>query len=324
MHRSGTSLLARTLSLMGADLPANLAGPNYANEAGYWESLDINSIHEEIFKLLSLAWYEFGTSPESWHKSAAAGTFRQRMLQILHRDFSTSRLFLLKDPRMSRLVPFWIDVLKEFGARPAFIIALRNPLEVADSLERLYPLLPQRALLLWLRYMLDAEQFTRGLPRCFVSYDDLLSGWPAAVTRIGRLTGIHWPRTTAEAAPEIEAVVSDRYRHYRVDVSALESDPSVIWWIKSLYAALRAASRDAATDIGPLCDQIRTLFEEADLMYGPLLAERQGIAAEAAQLRKELAAAKATAESSQRAAAELHRLLQSRQTELEQFQSKRA
>jgi hypothetical protein len=323
MHRSGTSLLARMLSLMGADLPANLAGPNHANETGYWESLDINAIHEEIFNSLSLSWYELAKFPDSWHKSTAAAAFRQKMLQLLHRDFPASRLFLIKDPRMSRFVPFWIDVLKEFGARPVFVIAVRNPLEVTDSLGRLYPLLPQQAMLLWLRYMLDAEQHTRGLTRCFISYDDLLSDWSAAVNRISHRTGIQWPRTTAEAKREVEAVSSDRYRHYRAASSALESNASVVSWIKDFYAALSAVSRDATTDIGPLCDQIRKLFEDANLMYGPLLAERQGSAEEAAQLRKELAAVKATAESSQRAAAELHRQLQSRQNELEQFQSKR-
>ena len=49
MHRSGTSALTRVLSLLGADLPENLAPalPDN-NETGFWESVDLMKLHDKM------------------------------------------------------------------------------------------------------------------------------------------------------------------------------------------------------------------------------------------------------------------------------------
>ena len=70
------------------------------------------------------------------------------MVRILRSDFGDSRLFVLKDPRMCRLVPFWRSVLNEFGAARCFIIPVRHPLEVAASLKARHGFLTAKALLL--------------------------------------------------------------------------------------------------------------------------------------------------------------------------------
>jgi hypothetical protein len=58
------------------------------------------------------------------------------LVEFLEREFSTTRLFVIKDPRMCRFVPLWLDATREFGAEPKAIIPVRNPIEVAASLLR--------------------------------------------------------------------------------------------------------------------------------------------------------------------------------------------
>ena len=272
MHRSGTSLLTRILSLLGADLPSNLAPPNPGNEAGYWESLTLNALHEEIFNALSLSWDSLAPIPDRWFTTSHAAAHQQKIANFLQTEFPTSPLFVLKDPRMSRLLPLWTKPLADANIRPICLLTLRNPLEVAASLERLYPILPQHAHLLWLRYTLDAERHSRSLPRCVISYDDLLSDWPAPITRLAELTGLQFPRPLTDAAPQIQSALAPRIRHFRITPALLEADPSIIWWVKSLYAAHQTAARTpASADLPTLSDQLHKLATDAHLAYGPLL-----------------------------------------------------
>ena len=52
MHRSGTSALTRVLNLLGAALANRLVRAASDNEPGFWESLDLNEIHEEALAAL--------------------------------------------------------------------------------------------------------------------------------------------------------------------------------------------------------------------------------------------------------------------------------
>src|SRR4029077_1974458 len=85
--------------------------------------------------------------------------------EIFEAEFANATLLILKDPRICRFVPFWLDVLKEMKVAPRIVIPLRSPLEVAHSLKKRNALSLTKGLLLWLRHVLDAEAQTR---RCAV------------------------------------------------------------------------------------------------------------------------------------------------------------
>ena len=121
MHRSGTSALTRILSLLGADLPSTLLEPGDDNPTGFWESLKLMQIHDEILQSLGLTWHAIDVVDPNWHATQAGQTFRKRLLEYLRTDFADSSLFVLKDPRMCRLVPLWRQTLADFGARTKFI-----------------------------------------------------------------------------------------------------------------------------------------------------------------------------------------------------------
>ncbi len=273
MHRSGTSAYTRIFGLLGADLPKNLLPPSPTNEAGYWESRELMEIHEQVLSSGGSNWHDWRAFNPDWFNSPASGPFRQRILDVLRRDFASSPLFAIKDPRICRLWPLWRDVLTEFGAKPLIIMPVRNPLEVAASLKRRNGINPAKSHLLWLRHVLEAESATRGIPRAIASYDSLVEDWQDVVTRLTRQLGLSWPRRGAMVDIEIEQYLSTEFKHHHVTPEQLAGKPEVVDWVKEAHAALMHMAEDAEnpTDMARL-DRIRVPFDKASAAFGVALA----------------------------------------------------
>src|SRR5262249_15628657 len=136
-----------------------------------------------------------GSSWDAWTRLDASRTapFADELMRIITTEFGSAPMFVVKDPRMCRLVPFWVNTLNAAGITPAAILVARDPVEVLRSLAARDVLVPEFSLLVWLRHMIDAEFDTRGILRTLVSYSELLSDWPAVAERISRDLGLGWP-----------------------------------------------------------------------------------------------------------------------------------
>lgn len=113
VHRSGTSALTRVLNLCGAALPKQIMPPAPDNETGFWEPAEIVAIHEELLVSAGSRWDDVLDFPQPWFTSDIAETFKCRIINILRENFSEAPLFVIKDPRMCRLVPIWLSVFKD-------------------------------------------------------------------------------------------------------------------------------------------------------------------------------------------------------------------
>ena len=174
MHRSGTSALAGVLNILGCDEPATLMVPNNSNEKGYFESDKLYQLHKMLLTSAATTWDDWLPIQSDWFNSLRAEEFREKAVKTMREEFGDSRLFVIKDPRICRFVPFLEHVLSDLSVQPRYIHTHRNPLEVEASLcER--DLMPSGlGLLIWLRHILDAEFNTRGRIRCFTSYKKLI------------------------------------------------------------------------------------------------------------------------------------------------------
>ena len=273
MHRSGTSIVTRVVNLLGAQLPTNLLPADEHNEQGYWEPKNIVEIHDELLASAGSSWHDVSPFPRSWYRSVEARQFRDRLVEAVRLEFGESPFFVLKDPRISKFVPFWLSVLESVNAQPLFIIVYRQPLEVAASLKSRDRMVPAHSLLLWLRYVLDAEYETRGCRRAFLSYEGLLRNWRTALSRVSDDLEIGWPQLTHEAAVQIEATLSDRYRHHSFSSDELTARPDILDWVKQTYEALELG--DGGAKAIRLLDQIRKQLDVADRAYSPILVEER-------------------------------------------------
>jgi hypothetical protein len=273
MHRSGTSALTRILNLVGAQLPSRLLEPGFDNVTGYWESADLTALHDRVLESAGTRWEDFATLPASWHASDVAESFRQEILAVLQRDFVTSPLFVIKDPRICRLVPLWTSVLERFGVESAFLIAFRNPIEVAESLKVRDGFHPATSLLMWLRHVIDAERGSRGARRVLVSYEALLEDWRAVVQRVGRELGLEWPRLSHETDAAAEAFLEREMRHQRSTLDEVRHRPEVLDWARALYEALVAAEAGSSSNLSEVVDRIGAQLDVADRAFGPVIAD---------------------------------------------------
>ena len=106
MHRSGTSTLARGLRVLGVALGKNLLPAHPCNPKGFFEDAGLYAFNKALLAQLGLTW----RSPEAPDTAAlrrlAAGPPGVTALGLLREKSAGQAILGLKDPRMSRLLPF--------------------------------------------------------------------------------------------------------------------------------------------------------------------------------------------------------------------------
>ena len=219
MHRSGTSVLAGTCSLLGAEMGGEMMAARQDNVMGFWEHDEIVRIHDELLDYLGFAWDDVRALPEKWWTYDVIRPQREALLAVLRRDFTGSKLACVKDPRLCRLLPLWQDMLQELGWEPCYLIATRNPAEIYASLKSRNGFTAEKSALLTLRYLLDAEAASRGGTRAFVDYAAILIGWRAALKPAWTRLGLDWPSDDARLDAEAARFIHKELRHHSADAA---------------------------------------------------------------------------------------------------------
>ncbi len=321
MHRSGTSALTRVLSLAGIALPRHQIPASDRNERGYFESQTIWRYHEQLLEEAGTSWHDPSPFPRDWFTTPAADDWVQRMAEAVRHEYGDAPAFVIKDPRLCRLLPFWLRVLEAVGAEPRCVLPLRHPREVAASLARSEGVSERHALLLWLDYLLSAERDSRGLPRSFVLFASLLEDWRAIVARVGAELGHPFPRLSRQAEAEVEAFLAPELRHQREgrgpEGAALHPWLDDAWhWCEDAGAGRGAPAESL--------DRLAAAWRDAEAAFGPALAavevaRRAAVAADRAQ-RESAAEQRAALEQAlaeeQAGRAELRARLEQRREEL--------
>lgn len=235
MHHSGTSALAGVLARVGCDLPETLVPPGVPAESGFFESNPVLELNRALLRSAGTDWNDWQPFPDRWMQSHHVADFKGRALATLEAEFGASLLFVMKDTQLGRLFPFWREALEAAGVSPVVVHVHRNPLEVAASLEAHRKLPRATGLLIWLRYMLDAEATTRDVPRSFTTYARLLESWQREVRKFETELDIVLPRQTVIVAREIERFLDPSLRHHASTPGAVMDNPQVAHWVRDLF-----------------------------------------------------------------------------------------
>ncbi len=272
MHRSGTSVLTRMLSLLGGELPTSLMPGDAYNEGGYWESQAIMDLNDAILHSAGSAWDEWDRFDPAWKRSPLAPALVERARVLIKREFRNSDFYILKDPRISRMLEFWAETIRESGADPRIVIAIRNPSDVGASIETRDGIDPTITRLIWLRHLLDAEFLSRDLPRSFVLYEDIFGDWQALARKIAADLDIVWPATSNSVNLQIDEAISTKLHHHRTPKERVAMDPALSPWIKSTFEILcRLAKGERQAQDFERLDRIRREFEESSANFTPAI-----------------------------------------------------
>ena len=265
--------MTRMLSLLGAALPNRLMAPiENNNESGFWEPQPVADLNDEILGALDSDWDDVFAFRPHQYLSNFDRFYAGRAVELLDQEFDGSEVIALKDPRISVLATFWDRALCEAGYKTHYIVMVRNPLEVAESLRARDGFPREKSFLLWSSYMIAVDRDTRHRPRTFISYDQLMSDWRAVRSRIEAEAGVPFRRDTAAAALEIDRYLDRRLRHHTSSSDELFARADVPEQVKSIYQIFASACKGEAIDSAVL-EAIETDFSKMDQLVGPLLAD---------------------------------------------------
>jgi hypothetical protein len=282
MHRSGTSALSGVACSLGASAPNNLLPANFANPNGYWESLPLVQAHSELLASADSSWDDWRQLDPRWYGSEDAPRFHRRIRDILESEYDEKPLFVVKDPRLCRFLPFFLSVLEEMAVTPVALLSLRDPLEVAFSLRRRDGFPISKSIALWLRHVLEAELHSRGMPRCTIGYENLLKDWRLEMGRAGGATGVAWPADPETSAASIEKFLVRDLHHERNESAGLQEHPDLQFLAAETHHLLLAASTARADrDLSREIDAVRAKFDAVSEFFGAILRAEQASVKEA-------------------------------------------
>jgi hypothetical protein len=175
MHRSGTSAVTRALIALGAHVGSNLVPPAIDNPRGFFECLDVVNLNNKLLSLIGLSFLSLGDiNPKSIAQEDLA-ILRDEANTLISRLLSVHDFIVVKDPRICRLLWFWIPLLEQSGVHLSCVVVVRNPLSVASSLAKRNNLTQEHVFLLWLQHLLLVVIGTAKIDRFFIKYDSLIS-----------------------------------------------------------------------------------------------------------------------------------------------------
>jgi glycosyltransferase involved in cell wall biosynthesis len=247
MHRSGTSALAGGVAALGAGFGERLmqAVPDQ-NAKGFWEDLDVVSTDDRVLLALGRTWDSIEPiAPDEW-KQPELGRLADEALELLKQRLDEHRVWAVKDPRASRLLPFWQPLIERAGAVASYVIALRNPLSVARSLAARDGFAAEKSHLLWMGHMLAAMDDSAGATRVVVDYDRLLHAPARELERVARALRMPFDgEVRAGVAEYANSMVSFDLRHSAFEAGALRHDPRVPGIVADAFELLQGLAGES-------------------------------------------------------------------------------
>jgi hypothetical protein len=270
MSRSGTSLLTQVLNTLGAALPSDLMGPSHGNPFGHFEPSGLVALNDRILETLDRPWNDPRPIAPRWFRSRPAYAFLRRAAAQIGSSYGDASLLVLKDPRLCRLLPLYLDALDLLDVEPLVILQVRPMQEVVQSLGDRENMPPDLAEFLWLRSVVEAEWHSRSCRRVWVSMAEILADWPGTVRRIADGLHLDWPGVDLSV---VGSRIRPRLRHHVAAAGEAAQGRTLS------AAAWRAIERglagdEAAARVG--FDAVRTTLQELDRMYAPILPEAAG------------------------------------------------
>lgn len=243
MHRSGTSVVSKMLSLLGADL-----GPGHRvlqatsdNPKGFWEHTGFVDINDEILTRFGGDWHNPPEFPDGWPSLPLLADLRERATNIIEQDFGRASIWSWKDPRTCLTIPFWQALLPSMH----YVVCVRDPRAVARSLERRNGFSTEKSGSLWLSHVGSALRWTSGRRRIVTFYEDIMEDCESELSRLAAFLEVPGSRLAPRVLEQVRAFVDQSLYHHRRR-STDGAELSMALPVESLYLALRARFSNGA------------------------------------------------------------------------------
>jgi hypothetical protein len=290
--RSGTSAITRALGAVGYDLGSHLKpGGLRKNPKGFFEDERLLEITQTVHRLVGLhpTGRHVRLLPESVWSNPALEPLRQQARLQLETHLAQARCFAFKAGGLLRVYPFWRQVFADLQVETGFVMALRNPLNVAQSRARLDTLRGQQAKsdLEWLTGNLAHLPQLREKTLVVVDYDLMMSAPEDQCRRLAQALRQESPDPEAIADYANTFLTKELY-HHRNDFDHLSLNSQVQPLARDVYLLLRRLADDSMNSqdggfwealapwhrefmrLGPLLDYVDHLEDQLRERHGGL------------------------------------------------------
>jgi 2-polyprenyl-3-methyl-5-hydroxy-6-metoxy-1,4-benzoquinol methylase len=234
MHRSGTSLVASVLHECGLDFGDDASmNAGEDNRQAFEENTDFSAVSDALLSAFGGAWDRPPELRDGWEELEELEPLRLRAAELVAR-FENASVWGWSDPCSALTLPFWRQVVRDLTV----VGCVRNPIEVAESLETRNGFTHADAFRLWLTYnrrLLKAAP----LPELeVVNYDWFFDGAEDTVRELADTVGL----TPSEGEVARAALrVTDLVGHHDPCRAETERLPAEV---AQLYAKLSTAAAD--------------------------------------------------------------------------------
>ena len=148
-HRSGTSLITKSMECLGVSLGKNADWSGPDNVSGFWENKSVLWMNENLLWRQHCQWDDL----KLWAPLVENLSFiRGDIAATVRNEIAGATLFGIKEPRLCRLLPYWRPIFKQVADKVSVVYAVRHPMSVAKSLNKRNSIPIDHGLALWLEY----------------------------------------------------------------------------------------------------------------------------------------------------------------------------
>jgi len=243
LPRSGTSAFAGLFNILGYQIGQSVRPADIVdNPRGYYENTAIIEFNQRIMRSVGLTWSSPFINSSFIFEQIDEVQVRDDLREIITQEFSSEPNILIKDPRLSFLLPIYQRVLESLGYDTKVVIPVRNPTSVAKSLRRSSNLRKARSHLLYIQYYSQIESLSRSQERAVVVFETLVGDPNAYVREITQ----HFNLTTPSQgdSEKIEQFI-DSNKYQGTDMSVDADCPDSTQRVYNLLSQLSVQGNDS-------------------------------------------------------------------------------
>lgn len=271
--RSGTSSVAGTLKRLGLHIPQPEVPADERNPRGYYETAWVAAFHKVWLDDVPVRTIDARPHAGEIAMSTVTPEREDELRDWLRAELAAQpagTVTAVKETRAYWVYPLWERVAADVGASLTSLTMLRHPAQVVRSRDAAYlsgeseQFRRQREttnVAAWLNSVFETERATRGRPRAFVPYYDLIADWRAAMTRAFDQLGLAMPDVSGHHP--VDDFVSTSLNRSAPDWEGLMVSRSLVDLAERTWAAATALvarpDDEAAT---ALLEQLRVEYVE--------------------------------------------------------------
>jgi len=140
-------------------------------------------------------------------------------------------------------MPVWHQIFNELRLTPKVVLCLRNPAQVARSLQARDGLDPANGEYRWLVHMIDFYRYTSNFDCCTLEYEEWFNNPSGNIEKLKQFLGLQWQQSESDLGLVLSGIIDPEVRHD--DPTHREPGQPLV---RALYELARSTVQDGVRD----------------------------------------------------------------------------